>query len=42
MEDDDEFGGVDKPDVLDDEISAKTLRCREFAVRIDNFNNYFR
>jgi hypothetical protein len=36
MEDEDEFGGVDRPDGLDVDISAKTIRCEDFAV-----TNYF-
>ena len=32
--DDDEFRGIEKPEALDDQLSAKTLRCNNFAVNI--------
>ena len=35
MEREEDMDGVEKPEVLDVSISAKTLRCREFAVNID-------
>lgn len=35
---DDEFGGVEAPEALDVEISAKTIRCNSFAVSIIPLN----
>ena len=29
---DDEFGGVEVPEALDVDMSAKTIRCNSFAV----------